>query len=156
MSETAYERLLKYAWPGNIRELENAIHTAVVLSKENELLPDDFPMIAETRQRLPVDSERLQEDCQGLLRQAIGPVFDKIVAACDGRVHAVLTDALDQTLIQAALDETGNNQVRAAQLLGISRNTLRERIKRFELGPRDLPEQDSTSLVSSPLAQTHL
>lgn len=151
LSESAHDRLMKYAWPGNIRELENAIHTAVVLSKESDLLSDDFPMIADTRQIIPIDSEKLQDDCQELLRQAVGPVFQKISATCDGRVHTVFTDALEQTLIEAALAETGNNQVQAAQLLGISRNTLRERVKRFDLGPRGLPESDSTSFVAAPL-----
>ena len=147
LSDTAHERLLKYAWPGNIRELENAIHTAVVLSREEELLPDDFPMIADCRQIVPLDSDRLQNDCQDLLRQAVGPVFDKIAASCDGRVHSVLADALDQTLIEAALTATGNNQVRAAQLLGISRNTLRERMKRFDLDSHEPQKVDSSPLV---------
>ena len=154
LSDSARDRLLDYTWPGNIRELENAVHTAVVLSKEDELVPDDFPMIADSRQYVPLDTDRLQDDCQDILRQAVGPVFDKIAASCDGRVHSVLTDALDQALIEAALAATGNNQVRAAQLLGISRNTLRERMKRFDLDSREPQKQESSSSVSSPLLQT--
>jgi DNA-binding protein Fis len=68
-----------------------------------------------------------------LFQRTIEPAFDRIAATSEGHIHSELTDALEQTLVETALKATGNNQVRAAQLLGISRNTLRERVKRFEL-----------------------
>jgi two-component system nitrogen regulation response regulator GlnG len=142
LSQQARDGLLRYSWPGNIRELENAIHTAVVLSKEQELLRDDFPMINEQIENLPIDLENARENYRSLFERIIGPGFDQIAAACGGQVYAILTDAFEQTLIQAALNATDNNQVQAAQLLGISRNTLRERMKRF-----DLPKRQTESTV---------
>ncbi|MEW5874796.1 MAG: sigma-54 dependent transcriptional regulator [Candidatus Zixiibacteriota bacterium] len=133
LSAAAREKLLKYPWPGNVRELENAIHTAIVLSKEAELLPDDFPMIGDPRQSVQLDFDQIKDDYQEIFRQAIAPLFDKIAMTSEGKVHGELTDALEQILVECAMSATGQNQVRSAQLLGISRNTLRERLKRFEL-----------------------
>jgi len=133
LSAAAREKLLKYPWPGNVRELENAIHTAIVLSKEAELLPDDFPMIGDPRQSVQLDFDQIKDDYQEIFRQAIAPLFDKIAMTSEGKVHGELTDALEQILVECAMAATGQNQVRSAHLLGISRNTLRERLKRFEL-----------------------
>jgi len=133
MSPAARDCLLRHLWPGNVRELENAIHTSVVLSREAELLPEDFPMITDARQTLPLDLDQIRGDYLELFQRTIEPAFDRIAATSEGHIHSELTDALEQTLVETALKATGNNQVRAAQLLGISRNTLRERVKRFEL-----------------------
>jgi DNA-binding protein Fis len=56
-----------------------------------------------------------------------------MVGNSEGRIYTELTAALDEALVEAALEATQNNQVRAAQLLGISRNTLRERMRRFSM-----------------------
>lgn len=136
LSSAARDCLLRHHWPGNVRELENAIHTAVVLSKESELLPEDFPMITDIRQTLPLDLEQIRGDYLELFQRTIEPAFSQIAAASEGHIHSELTDALEQTLVETALKATGNNQVRAAQILGISRNTLRERVRRFELSHR--------------------
>jgi DNA-binding NtrC family response regulator len=133
LSVAAQNCLLRHLWPGNVRELENAIHTAVVLSKEAELLPEDFPMITDARQAMPLDFDQIRGDYLDLFQRIIEPVFDRIAATSEGHIHSELTDALEQTLVETALKATGNNQVRAAQLLGISRNTLRDRVRRFEL-----------------------
>ena len=133
LSAPARDCLLHHLWPGNVRELENAIHTAIVLSRESELLPADFPMITDARQTLPLDLDQIRGDYLELFQRTIEPAFDRIAATSEGHIHSELTDALEQTLVETALKATGNNQVRAAQLLGISRNTLRERVRRFEL-----------------------
>lgn len=133
LSPNALERLTKHHWPGNIRELENAIHTAVVLSKENELLPEDFPMVGGTAPTFNADLDNMRDNYRSLFKNVIDSVFDKMLTNSEGRIHNILTDALEQSLVEAALEATDNNQVRAAQLLGISRNTLRERMRRFDL-----------------------
>lgn len=149
LSTEALEHLTRYPWPGNIRELENAVHTAVVLSRESELLREDFPMIGEVGPALPIDLDDSSRDYQYLLRQTIESVFDRLVASADGKIHAILTDALEQALVEAALAATDNNQVRAAQLLGISRNTLRDRMRRFDLTAQaTMPEGRTAATVS--------
>lgn len=131
LSSTAYERLLHYHWPGNVRELENAVHMAVLLSRESELMPEDFPMLADVRGTVTLDTNQVRQECRDIFTQMLSQVFDKAAAAVPGRIYADMTAALEETLVEAALDATEQNQVRAAQLLGISRNTLRERMKRM-------------------------
>ncbi len=133
LSEGARQCLARHAWPGNVRELENVIHTAVVLSKEHELLPEDFPMIQGSAATIAWAREQPREDYLELFRQTLAPAFEHILSCSEGHVHGELTDALEQVLVETALECTGNNQVRSAQLLGISRNTLRDRLKKFEL-----------------------
>lgn len=135
LSAAATDRLLRYHWPGNVRELDKAVHTAVVLSREAELKPEDFSVLGDERpQSKSFDSGR--RDYADLFRHTLEPVFRDIVASSEGRVYAELTAALDEALVEAALEVTHQNQVRAAQMLGISRNTLRERIRRFSLVAR--------------------
>jgi DNA-binding NtrC family response regulator len=131
LSSTAYERLLHYHWPGNVRELENAVHMAVLLSRESELMPEDFPMLSDVRATVTLDTDQVRQECRDIFAQMLSQVFDKAAAAVPGRIYADMTAALEETLVEAALDATEQNQVRAAQLLGISRNTLRERMKRM-------------------------
>lgn len=133
MSSEAYEQLLRYHWPGNIRELENAIHTAVVLSRESELIPGDFPMLSDLRHSIPPDLDKVHGDYCDLFRRMLRPSFEQLAISSSGRIYAEMTSALDETLVEAALESTHHNQVRAAQLLGISRNTLRERMRRFSM-----------------------
>lgn len=131
LSTKAYERLLHYHWPGNVRELENAIHMAVLLSRESELMPEDFPMLAEMRASVSLDTDHVRQECHEIFTQMLSQIFEKASAAAPGRIYADMTAALEETLVEAALNATDQNQVRAAQLLGISRNTLRERMKRM-------------------------
>ncbi|HWO57357.1 MAG TPA: sigma-54 dependent transcriptional regulator [bacterium] len=131
LSTQAYERLLHYHWPGNVRELENAVHMAVLLSRESELMPEDFPVLADVRPAVSLDTDQVRQECRDIFARILAQVFDKAAAAAPGRVYADITAALEETLVEAALAATEQNQVRAAQLLGISRNTLRERMKRM-------------------------
>ncbi|HEX9750664.1 MAG TPA: sigma-54 dependent transcriptional regulator [candidate division Zixibacteria bacterium] len=133
LASRAYDQLLRYHWPGNVRELENAIHTAVVLAREAELIPEDFPMLADVRQAVPPDLDKMHGDYCDLFRRTLRPAFEQMVGNSEGRIYTELTAALDEALVEAALEATQNNQVRAAQLLGISRNTLRERMRRFSM-----------------------
>ena len=130
LSAAAYEKLLRYHWPGNVRELENAIHMAVVLSREAELIPEDFPSLGDVPVPTTLDMEQAHREYRELFARAVEPVFAQVADAAPGRVYAEMTAALEETLVGAALKATDQNQVRAAQLLGISRNTLRERMRR--------------------------
>jgi len=125
--------LLRYLWPGNVRELENTIHTAIVLSRESELVPEDFPMLAGETETVVETGSVQRESYSRQFRHIVASAFDRAAGDLDGRIYAELTAALDETLVSAALAATAGNQVRAAELLGISRNTLRERMKRFSL-----------------------
>jgi two-component system nitrogen regulation response regulator GlnG len=128
---TAAEKLLeKYHWPGNVRELENAIRRAHVMAKTDAILPVDLPPEisgALTGVAAPPPAETSGEagtaDAASLARQ----LFQ--VARRDPKLKVI--PAVERELVIQALKETGDNQVHAAKLLGITRATLRKRIEKF-------------------------
>jgi DNA-binding protein Fis len=63
----------------------------------------------------------------------LDPLFSDILRFWGTGLHSNLLEKVEKFLIQKALAETGGNQVRAAKLLGISRNTLRHRIEKYRL-----------------------
>ena len=133
ISKDALDNLKKYPWPGNIRELENNIHTAVVMAKGEALLPEHFPVLSDKPETVHIDIEEIEEDYAQMFDQLISPNFEKLVALSNNHVYAHLQSGFERALISSALKYTGSNQVKAAELLGISRNTLRDRISKYGL-----------------------
>jgi len=134
LSQEAYDLLQNYRWEGNIRELQNAINSAIVLSSGSVLTPEDFPElncvddVAKMVGQLSDSTPHVE-----LFRTILGPIFDSICRKNRGNVYDAVNSGMEQALIELALDSTDKNQVLAAKLLGISRNKLRDRIERFSL-----------------------
>jgi len=133
VTEDAAKFLNTYPWPGNIRELENNVHNAVVMSKGEYLKPEDFPIYAESGRASQIDYTVIQEDYVKLFQQLIDPIFDRIIQTSGQQIYAHLQAALEKTMISAALKSNRSNQVKTAEMLGISRNTLRDRMAKYEL-----------------------
>jgi two-component system nitrogen regulation response regulator GlnG len=129
ISPDAVERLVRYAWPGNVRELENAIKRALVLAAAEVIGLDDFAFLDGGA------GERVAMSLEGIVRAETEAALD---SGAPGDVHGALLARVEKPLIETALARTGGNQLRAAELLGINRNTLRKRI--VELGI-DVPEK---------------
>jgi two-component system, NtrC family, response regulator AtoC len=105
----ARESLLAYPWPGNVRELSHVIERAVLWSRDQTLRVEDLSLAAPVNAAIPEDQPILETS----------PPSD-------------LTE-WERTLIERAMRESGGNQTRAAQRLGITRDTLRYRLKKFGL-----------------------
>jgi two-component system nitrogen regulation response regulator GlnG len=114
----ALERLSRHAWPGNVRELENAVKRALVLSSSEPLGDDDFAFL---EARSGVKTGASLED---LVQREASRGLD----AGSGEVYRCTIERVERPLIEAALARTDGNQIRAAALLGINRNTLRKKI----------------------------
>ncbi|ORM62265.1 AAA family ATPase [Pantoea rodasii] len=110
LSPDALEALLEYSWPGNIRELENTLHNAVLLSREETLTPAQLRLAVYNEQGF---SSSVDSTLDSFLRQQLSSephqLFDRVISS----------------LITNALELTEQNQTQAATLLGISRHTLR-------------------------------
>jgi len=125
LSRAAVQALLAYSWPGNVRELSNAMERARLLSRTDVVLPEHLP--AAIRGAYPgpsaVEPDGLAAD--GLGSDGRGPV---------ARGPGILT--LEQSEIDSirrALAQTGGNRTKTAELLGITRRGLINKLKRFHL-----------------------
>lgn len=128
ITEQALEKLKNYPWPGNIRELENTIQRALILSK-GTVITDAHIVFDTESHAAPEDIGELEPQ----LERHLEVLFKHIVKNSGQNVHSDIFDRIERFLIKRALEETGNNQVHAARLLGISRNTLRHRISKYEI-----------------------
>ena len=133
ISKKAMALLSKYQWPGNIRELENNIHTAMVMSKNDTLQAEDFPSLAEENPKLELDLATLQNDYTDTFKKIIDPIMPKLIANSPGQIYHFLESALEKAVLSACLKHFEGNQVKTSETLGISRNTLRDRIAKFGL-----------------------
>lgn len=128
MSDAALSRLALYAWPGNVRELENCVRRAVLLCS-GEVIAEGQLMIPEqepSRKPQTMSREQLMER----LREKLDDILPEILRLSRQDIHANIIEMVEEILVQKALELTGNNQVQAARILGISRNTLRHRLKK--------------------------
>jgi DNA-binding NtrC family response regulator len=133
VSKEAVQMLMNQQWPGNVRELENNVHTAVVMTRNETLQPDDFPVFSDVNEQVPVDFEAIKDDYTKMMDDLLEPVFDRILNVSAGQVFYHLQSALEKSIIKKTLKRQNSNQVRTAQMLGISRNTLRDRMQRYEI-----------------------
>jgi two-component system nitrogen regulation response regulator GlnG len=127
LSESAVEFLASYAWPGNVRELENAIKRALVLASHDVLTPDDFAFLIAPA--APADDAGAADSLEERVRQE---TLALLRGAEPRDLHLRILERTERPLLEAVLAHTNGNQLRAASLLGINRNTLRKKIT--ELG----------------------
>ena len=119
LAEAARAILGAHSWPGNIRELENVIHNAVLLAKG--------PVIQASELRLPRATNAASPSWTDEYRQLI----ERLLAAEEPNLFARITEQL----VRTAFEWSGRNQVRAAQRLGLTRNTLRTELARLGIIP---------------------
>src|SRR4051794_13072777 len=119
--------LMRYPWPGNVRELENAIERAVVLSNDEDftedLLPLSVRMFAQQR-RTNQSSESIDSLTTRLAEQSIGEYEMR-----EGEIYQLVIEQLEHALIEKALGRCGGVKTKAADFLGINRNTLNKKVK---------------------------
>jgi two-component system, NtrC family, nitrogen regulation response regulator GlnG len=125
LSPDGQERLLGHSWPGNVRELENAIKRALVLSSGEILTPDSFAFLT-----APVGAGEAPQRAD--LEDLVVREVDAALGAGTENLHEALLHRIERPLLERVLAHTGGNQLRAASLLGINRNTLRKKLT--ELG----------------------
>jgi two-component system nitrogen regulation response regulator GlnG len=123
VADDARERLVRHNWPGNVRELENTLLRAAVLARGRTLVGEDFSLAGG---RPIADGRALGLD--DAVRQRVWELLETVGAEGTGTLYDSVLAAIERPLIELVLDRAGGNQVRAADILGINRNTLRKKI----------------------------
>jgi len=126
LSDAALAKLEEHPWPGNVRELENAIKRALVLASGDVLSPEDFAFLEPPPPRETAAKTPLED----LVAAEAAAALD----AGESELHRRLIERIERPLLQQVLARTHGNQIRAAALLGINRNTLRKKIVELGIG----------------------
>jgi len=127
----ALDRLVGHDWPGNVRELENVVQRAMVMATTGVILPEHLPIgpvsaaasVAIDATLEEIIERKLLECVRGLREHASANLYDLMIGL------------VEKPLLRAVLRETGGNQVRAANILGINRNTLRKKLTGHGIDP---------------------
>jgi sigma-54 dependent transcriptional regulator len=173
LTPEARAALLAYEWPGNIRELENVIHYALIVCRDRLIRADDLKLVGVLhRSRVasvpadPIDPAAADAECLPIsaasapagvsaepelnsLYRRLESLFGDLMKAGD----PALFDTVEQTLIRTVFVGSGRNQVQSARILGISRNILRTHLKRFGMigfdrTPLQQPAPESSAAAS--------
>jgi len=123
LTPAAEETLFNYAWPGNIRELENAIHRATLVCQDGRI--DVGDLVLGTRR---VQAASVEDTKAGLEDQVRGLVSRLIEGG-----HPELLDRLVATAVKEAFNRSGANQIKTAEALGVTRNVVRTYLKNLSL-----------------------
>src|SRR5690606_5696727 len=132
LTADAAELLSRQPWRGNVRELRNFIFRLALLAREDVVDAEALTPLLEQAHRAASDAE---EGAAGLASAVASWLAENRPAA--GTVYHAALAAFERPLFEEVLRETSGNQLRAAQHLGINRNTLRKRLSELALDPED-------------------
>jgi len=125
IDDDAEEALLAYPWPGNVRELKNAIEHAWAVAPDARVTLDDLPAT-------------FRAGGAGQPADAAGDLVERYIANladAPADLHRRAIEPIEAAVIRHALRRCNGNQSRAADLLGLHRNTLRHKVRDFGINP---------------------
>jgi two-component system nitrogen regulation response regulator GlnG len=136
ISSDAIERLKSYDWPGNVRELENLIRRIVAVHPQEVITPELIDQELAEAVHAPPSTEAPSDDLS--LSEMVERYLAHYFAGFGSDLpppglHERIIREVEAPLISAALAATRGNQIRAAELLGLNRNTLRSRVKSLNI-----------------------
>ena len=133
VSPDAQRLLEEHNWPGNVRELENTLIRAAVLASGPILFPKDFTLQNKpATASLDIDQLSLEE----IIRHKLEDYFRRTEGVDVDNLYSLVIERIERPLIELTLKKTRGNQIRAAQILGINRNTLRKKITDLHIEPK--------------------
>jgi sigma-54 dependent transcriptional regulator len=147
----ARQVLLDYSWPGNIRELENTIHYALIVCRDGVMRAEDLRLghrpigarpLAPTQPQQPSSEEAPVPEGEAEVASLQEQIRSVIEVLLDAGEEAAF-DKIEAAVTGAALAIAQNNQTQTARLLGISRNVLRTLLKRHHFSSSDVDAGDA-------------
>lgn len=145
------DSLLAHDWPGNVRELENTLERLVVLSDGGAIGPE---MLRFGRPRYSLRAAKGAKgggnDVRSLIRNLVRAGLQTPLSPGLKGFHPFLVDGLERELIEEVMRQVGGTQIKAAERLGINRNTLHKKIEQYKIDDSKLAKSGSDSAVSEP------
>jgi two-component system nitrogen regulation response regulator GlnG len=137
LSPETRELLVRHNWPGNVRELENTLVRAAVLAAGTTLMPRDLALATQE----PAPAMYGDMSLEDIVRLKLKEYFRQTGDVEPSDLYALIIERIERPLIELTLERTGGNQLQAAAILGINRNTLRKKIAALKITPRRVPAQ---------------
>lgn len=120
------DRLTEYSWPGNISELKFVVRQLLVRGYRGCIIESDLQgLLPSVDDDLPLERHSLEE----LVRAKLENFLNRIKGYRIEGLHAEVMARVERPLIELVLEQTRGNQLQAAKILGMNRNTLRKKIK---------------------------
>ncbi len=132
------EILQKYSWPGNIRELQSVLKQALLQASGNTLLPTFLPEFTGSPNESGPAALGANPDLEAFIRERLGPDTQELYA--DTHRH------VDRLLLALVMEHTGGSQHQAARMLGIARQTLRQKLRDLGMHVMHSVEPDQENL----------
>jgi DNA-binding NtrC family response regulator len=123
----AVAMLLHYSWPGNVREMQSVVRQALLNATCPVIMPEFLPDSIRTDKPSAADAPLVE----GLPPSDLRPFIEERIAANSKELYAETLDRMERYLISRVLRETAGNRSKAAEILGITRGKIRDRIAAF-------------------------
>ncbi|TAJ68504.1 MAG: sigma-54-dependent Fis family transcriptional regulator [Phenylobacterium sp.] len=142
--------LTAFDWPGNVRQLENAVYRAIVLADAPYLQPHDFPAISGIAAPPPEYVASSSAPAPGVVTSGEAPVPEQPVRILDARGHLRTLEEIERDLIQLAIEVYAGHMSEVARRLGIGRSTLYRKVREQGLeglvkGPGEAAEAEEVA-----------
>ena len=133
LSTPAIDRLVRYPWPGNVSQLKDVVRRVLLRTRHTTIEAVDFDgILPELGDRVPLEDLPFEE----MVRSKLRAWFARNRNTSIRGLHDAVLQKVERPLIELVLEQTEGNQVRAAEMLDINRNTLRKRIAELGIAPK--------------------
>ena len=146
ISQESLNRLQGYHWPGNIRQLQSVIRESLIVSTGPTLLPEFLSLELQTD---PIVERETTEEVMPVSQDAwrsLGDFVEKIVSSGDADIYRKSLAYFDKLVISRAMKSAGGYQSRAAEVLGLSRPTLRAKLRSFLSSKESKTEEEQAAV----------
>jgi two-component system nitrogen regulation response regulator GlnG len=121
----AVDKLLAYSWPGNVAELRDVVRRLCLRRRRGPIeLSDVEAVLPPIVERVPIEQLSFEE----MVRAKISALLQRMEGYAMEDLYDEVISRVERPLIELVLERTGNNQLKAAEILGLNRNTLRKKI----------------------------
>jgi two-component system, NtrC family, nitrogen regulation response regulator GlnG len=129
----ALDKLCAYSWPGNVSELRSAVRRLLVRARRGSIdVADVEAVLPPVIERVPAEQLSFEE----MVRAKIHALLVRMEGYPLEDLYEEVISRVERPLIELVLERTNNNQVRAAEILGMNRNTLRKKIAERKLAQK--------------------